>query len=154
MSYNVLFKTTLSSIIHNNEICDELIKIGKEQNYPITKAKFYKKLEKYVGFGEKYMVTAKKLPPIPGGWDVEIISFEPQERHIMVNVSLIERDGKIYGEVNKLVLRMLDEYKKEGLNISIDAEHKEFYGNPVRQITAIGHPILLELLEEFIEDMR
>ena len=35
----VLAKTTFSSVIHNNEVCDEIVKWGNANGYPVTKAK-------------------------------------------------------------------------------------------------------------------
>ena len=100
------------------------------------------------------MITAEKLPPIPGGWRVRVESFAPDEREIMVNVAVREEGGVPKGEINSLVLKMLDEYRKEGLELTVDDEVKDFFGNAVRVIKAVGHPILLEMLEEFIENMR
>jgi hypothetical protein len=131
-----------------------MVKIGKERGYPIHKAKLYKQLGKYAGFAKDYMISAEKLPPIPGGWRVLIESFEPQTREIMVNVAITAEGGVKKGAINNLVLRMLDEYKKEGLDLTVDDEVKDFFGNAVRVIKAAGHPILLEMLEEFIENMR
>lgn len=70
MMAEVLAKTTFSSVIHNNEVCDEIVKWGNANGYPVTKAKLQNKLEAYVGFSPEYMILAKRLPPIPGGWDV------------------------------------------------------------------------------------
>lgn len=154
MQEKILFTTILPSYIHNDEIVKELVKLSKEQNYPVEKAKLYKKLEKYAGFGTDYMVTAKKKPPIPGGWDIEITSFVPEQKQVMLNVDLQEENGKKVGVVNKLVLKMLEEYQKEGLVIEIEEEPKEFYGNWVRVLKASGHPIVLEQLEDFVENMR
>lgn len=154
MSDKVLFETTLPSMIHNNEITKELIKIGQEQNYPIVKAKYYTKLEKYAGFGLNYMIVADRLPPVPGGWNVQIVPFEPEKRQVMVNVKLKEENGKTVGEINGLILRMIEEFRKEGLQIEIEDECTEFYGNSVRAINVAGHKILQEDFEDFIEGMR
>ena len=154
MQEKVVLKATLPSIIHNREITGELLKFGKEKNYPIQKAKLYTQLGKYAGFSKDYMVTAEKLPPIPGGWGLEIVSFTPEEKQIMLNVQVKEENGKMTGEINRLVLKMLDEYRKEGLEIEVDEEPQKFYGNWVRLLKAWGHPIILEQLEDFIENMR
>lgn len=154
MPDKVLFETTLPSIIHNNEVAKELVKIGKEQNFPIEKAKYYTKLENYAGFGVDYMIVADRLPPIPGGWKVKIVSFEPERRQVMVNVRLKEEDGKTVGEINNLVMRMIEEFRKDGLKIEIEDECTEFYGNPVRVINVVGHTILQDDFENFIEGMR
>lgn len=61
----VLAKTTFSSVIHNNEVCDEIVKWGNANGYPVTKAKLQNKLDAYVGFSPEYMILAKRLPPIP-----------------------------------------------------------------------------------------
>ena len=42
----VLAKTTFSSVIHNNEVCDEIVKWGNANGYPVTKAKLQKNLRK------------------------------------------------------------------------------------------------------------
>ena len=36
----VLAKTTFSSVIHNNEVCDEIVKWGNANGYPVTKANY------------------------------------------------------------------------------------------------------------------
>ena len=87
----VLAKTTFSSVIHNNEVCDEIVKWGNANGYPVTKAKLQNKLDAYVGFSPEYMILAKRLPPIPGGWDVTVESYEPEERIIPLNVKPIIR---------------------------------------------------------------
>ncbi len=150
-----LFSTTLPSVIHNNEIGDELVRIGREQSYPITKAKLYSKLDKYAGFGPNYMITAERLPPIPGGWKADITSFEPQVRQIMVNVKETKNgSGDVEYKVNDLVLRMIEEYRKDGLVVDTGGGCQEFYGNKVRVMTVSGHPILVDDFEGFVEDMR
>ena len=55
----VLAKTTFSSVIHNNEVCDEIVKWGNANGYPVTKAKLQNKLDAYVGFSPEYMILAK-----------------------------------------------------------------------------------------------
>jgi hypothetical protein len=154
MESRILFETALPSVIHNNEIAAEMVKIGKERDYPIQKAKLYKQLGRYAGFAKAYMISAEKLPPIPGGWRLLIESFEPETREIMVNVDVRTESGVKKGEINSLVLKMFEEYRKEGLELTVEDEVKDFFGNAVRVIKASGHPILLEMLEEFIENMR
>ena len=69
----VLAVTKIYSVIHNNEVCDEIVKWGNANGYPLQKAKLYNKLKAYVGFSpEGYMIKAEKLPPIPGGWQVTV----------------------------------------------------------------------------------
>ena len=41
----VLAKTTFSSVIHNNEVCDEIVKWGNANGYPVTKAKLQNKFQ-------------------------------------------------------------------------------------------------------------
>ena len=155
METTVVYTQTLPSLVHNNEIGSELIKVGKTQNYIIEKVKNYTKLNQYIGFGKNYMITAKRLPPIPGGWNLEILTFSPEKRELMVNVKISKDDnGNLVGEVNSLVVRMIEEYKKEGLFIEVEQEPKEIYGNFVRFIHAEGHPLLLDSFEDFIENMR
>lgn len=151
----VLYETTLPSIIHNDEICAELVKISVREKFPIQKAKFSSKLEKYVGFGANYQISADKLPAIPGGWKVSIIEFEPAEKHLLVNVtSKKNNQGKEVFEVNRYVLQMFDEFRKEGLTIELTEDYEKVYGAFARKIYAKGHPVLLDNLEEFVENMR
>ena len=100
----VLAKTTFSSVIHNNEVCDEIVKWGNANGYPVTKAKLQNKLDAYVGFSPEYMILAKRLPPIPGGWDVTVESYEPEERIIPLNVK------PETGEINRFIVKMMEEY--------------------------------------------
>ena len=154
MEGKLLFETTLTSVVHNNEIAAELVRIAKEQNLPVQKAKFYKPLEKYAGFARDYIIAAQKRPPLPGGWIVRIEGFEPEERVFMVNVEREDTRDRKAGELRDLMLRMFDEYRKEGLEITVVDGIKEFYGNPVREVKASGHPIILEMLEDFVENLR
>lgn len=55
----VLAKTTFSSVIHNNEVCDEIVKWGNANGYPVTKAKLQNKLELYVGFSRVYVLAKR-----------------------------------------------------------------------------------------------
>ena len=102
----VLAKTTFSSVIHNNEVCDEIVKWGNANGYPVTKAKLQNKLDAYVGFSPEYMILAKRLPPIPGGWDVTVESYEPEERIIPLNVKQETGENKSY------IDKMMEEYDK------------------------------------------
>lgn len=151
----VLYETTLPSIIHNDEICAELVKISLRENFPVQKAKFSNKFEKYVGFGANYEIYADKLPAIPGGWKVSIVEFEPEEKYLLVNVtSKTNEHGAEIFEINRYVLQMFDEFKKEGLIINLTEEYEKVYGAFARKIYAKGHPALLDNLEEFVENMR
>ena len=154
MKEKLLFETAFSSVIHNNEIAAELVKIAQEQGYPVQKAKLYKQLERYAGFAKNYLVTAEKRPPIPGGWLIRIEEFAPEERIFMANVEREDTGGRKAGELRSLIVRMFDEYKKDGLEITVSESIKEFFGNPVREVKAVGHPIILDMLEDFIDNMR
>ncbi|MCQ2361923.1 MAG: hypothetical protein MJ048_02680 [Acidaminococcaceae bacterium] len=46
----ILKETTFPSVIHDNEICDEIVKWGNENGYPIKHAKKVFKWESFVGF--------------------------------------------------------------------------------------------------------
>ena len=52
----ILATATFSSVIHNNEICDEIVKWGAANGYPVKKAKLSNALEAYVGFTPEYMI--------------------------------------------------------------------------------------------------
>lgn len=151
----ILFTTSLSSVIQNNEICDELVKLSIREGYPIKKAKLQKSLGKFVGFSKEHMITATKRPPIPGGWIIEIYSFTPGYHEMLAPVrSIIDETGKESGQINKFVLQMLEEYRKEGLEIEVAEEYEKVYGSLAKKIKAWGHPLLLDNLDEFVENMR
>ena len=151
----ILFTTSLPSVVQNSEICDELVKLSVKEGYPIKKAKLQKSLGKFVGFSKEYMITATKQPPIPGGWIVEISNFNPGYHEMLAPVkSTLDANGKECGEINKFVLQMLDEYRKEGLEIEVSNEYEQVYGSLAKKIKAWGHPLLLDNLDEFIENMR
>ena len=40
----VLATAEFSSVIHNNEVCEEIVKWGNKNGYPLTKAKLYNSL--------------------------------------------------------------------------------------------------------------
>ncbi|MDR3990814.1 MAG: hypothetical protein Q3X26_04505, partial [Phascolarctobacterium sp.] len=128
----VLAKTTFSSVIHNNEVCDEIVKWGNANGYPVTKAKLQNKLDAYVGFSPEYMILAKRLPPIPGGWDVTVESYEPEERIIPLNVK------PETGEINRFIVKMMEEYVKEGLKMELAENIYESYGTHLRDLKVVG----------------
>ena len=155
MQEKILYSTTLSSVIHKEEICQELVKLSVKENYPIQKAKWNNTLEKFVGFSREYMITAAKLPPIPGGWQIEISGFTEGYHEMLVPVkSQLDTTGQECGEINKFVLQMLEEFRKEGLEIIVSDEYEQVYGSLAKKIKAWGHPLLLDKLDEFIENMR
>ena len=135
MMAEVLAKTTFSSVIHNNEVCDEIVKWGNANGYPVTKAKLHNKLEAYVGFSPEYMILT-------------VESYEPEERIIPLNV----KAGT--GEINRFIVKMIEEYIKEGLKMDLSENIYESYGTHLRDLKVTGHPILINNFEDFIENMR
>lgn len=145
----ILAQTKFPSVIHNNEVCDEIVKWGNANNYPLQKAKLYNRMKAYVGFSpDGYLIKATKLPPIPGGWDVVVEDYEAEERIIPLNV----KPGTI--EVNRFVMKMIEEYVKEGLKMELADEAYESYGTYLRDLKVTGHPVLINAFEDFIENMR
>ena len=129
----VLATAEFSSVIHNNEVCEEIVKWGNKNGYPLTKAKLYNSLGgAYVGFAPGYLIKATRRPPVPGGWDVT----------------------KETGEANRFILKMIEEYKKEGLTMEMEEKWYESYGTYLRDLKVTGHPILINAFEDFIENMR
>ena len=62
----VLATAEFSSVIHNNEVCEEIVKWGNKNGYPLTKAKLYNSLGgAYVGFAPGYLIKAGMLPLKP-----------------------------------------------------------------------------------------
>jgi hypothetical protein len=145
---NILTSVVFPSVVHNNEICDELVIWSQANNYPINKAKLYHQLDAYVGFAPEYLIKAVRKPPIPGGWDVTVESYDPEERIIPLNVD------PATGEVNRFIIKMIEEYRKEGLSIELLNEVYESYGTHLRDLKVSGHPQLLNSFEDFVENMR
>lgn len=143
----IIEETTFKSFIHNNEVCEEIVKWGKENNYALEKAKLYKDLKAYIGFGEGFFIKAIKLPPVPGGWAVTVEEFEPTNRTIALNV---EENGTI----NPYILKMMKEYEKDGLKMILNEEAYNTYGALLRDLKVIGHPLLINDFEDFVENMR
>lgn len=151
----ILVKTTFPSVIHNDEISNEIVKWGKANGYPVHKAKLVSSLEAYVAFAPAYFIAAKRQPPIPGGWDVTVESFVPETRDIPVNVKkMTAPDGSVTYEINKFILKMIDEYIKEGLQVQIGEDVDNSYGFLVRTVHCTGNSVLLDNFENFVEDMR
>ncbi len=151
----IVAQTDFASLIHNAEICGEIVKWGNANNYPVQKAKLITKLDAYVGFAPKYMIVARRKPPVPGGWTVTVERYEPETRVIPVNVRAVKgQDGSTSYAINKFVIKMMEEYRKEGLTITVSENPSEIYGSMTREITATGHHILVESFEEFIDNMR
>ena len=145
----ILAETTFSSVIHNNEVCEEIVKWGNANNFPLIKAKLNNKMEGYVGFSpDNYFIKATRLPPVPGGWKVVVESYEAESRIIPLNVK------SDTGEANRFVLKMIEEYEKEGLKMEMAETWYESYGNTLRDLKVTGHPVLINNFEDFIENMR
>ena len=145
----VLATAEFSSVIHNNEVCEEIVKWGNKNGYPLTKAKLYNSLGgAYVGFAPGYLIKATRPPPVPGGWDVTVETYDAETRIIPLNVN------KETGEANRFILKMIEEYKKEGLTMEMEEKWYESYGTYLRDLKVTGHPILINAFEDFIENMR
>ena len=145
----VLATAEFSSVIHNNEVCEEIVKWGNKNGYPLTKAKLYNSLGgAYVGFAPGYLITSTRRPPVPGGWDVTVETYDAETRIIPLNVN------KETGEANRFILKMIEEYKKEGLTMEMEEKWYESYGTYLRDLKVTGHPILINAFEDFIENMR
>ena len=145
----VLATAEFSSVIHNNEVCEEIVKWGNKNGYPLTKAKLYNSLGgAYVGFAPGYLIKATRRPPGPGGWDVTVETYDAETRIIPLNVN------KETGEANRFILKMIEEYKKEGLTMEMEEKWYESYGTYLRDLKVTGHPILINAFEDFIENMR
>ena len=56
--------------------------------------------------------------------------------------------------MNKFIVKMMEEYRKEGLSIEVGDAFSEVYGSSVRDLLCTGHPILVDGFEDFIENMR
>ncbi len=144
-----LAETVFPSIIHNNEVSEEIVKWGNANGYPLQKAKLYNKMGGYVGFSpDNYFIKATRLPPIPGGWQVVVEKYEAELRIIPLNV----KPGTT--EINRFILKMMDEYAKEGLKMELDEKSYESYGTWLRNLKVTGHPVLINNFEDFIENMR
>lgn len=145
----ILAEATFPSIIHNNEVSEEIVKWGNNNGFPLLKAKLYNKMDGYVGFSpDNYFIKATRLPPIPGGWKVVVEKYEAEERIIPLNV----KEGTI--EVNRFILKMIEEYEKEGLKMEMADTAYESYGIYLRDLKVTGHPVLINAFEDFIENMR
>ncbi len=145
----ILAETTFSSVIHNTEVSAAIVKWGNENGYPLKKAKLYYKLDAYVGFSpDNYLIKATRLPPIPGGWKVVVEKYEAESRIIPLNV----KPGTT--EVNRFILKMMDEYVLEGLRMELAKESYESYGSYLLDLKVTGHPVLINAFEDFIENMR
>lgn len=145
----ILATAEFSSVIHNNEVCEEIVKWGNKNGYPLTKAKLYNSLGgAYVGFASGYLIKATRRPPVPGGWDVTVETYDAETRIIPLNVN------KETGEANRFILKMIEEYKKEGLTMEMEEKWYESYGTYLRDLKVTGHPILINAFEDFIENMR
>ncbi|WP_307978315.1 hypothetical protein, partial [uncultured Phascolarctobacterium sp.] len=89
-----------------------------------------------------------RLPPVPGGWKVVVEKYEAESRIIPLNV----KPGT--NEVNRFILKMMDEYVKEGLKMELSDEVYESYGTYLRDLKVTGHTVLINTFEDFIENMR
>ncbi|MGN1087974.1 MAG: hypothetical protein ACI4QQ_02505, partial [Phascolarctobacterium sp.] len=88
-----------------------------------------------------------RLPPVPGGWKVVVEKYDAEERYIPLNVTA-------EGTVNRFILKMIEEYEKEGLKLELKDNTYESYGSYLRDLVVTGHPVLINTFEDFIENMR
>ena len=58
------------------------------------------------------------------------------------------------GTVNRFILKMIEEYEKEGLKLELKDNTYESYGSYLRDLVVTGHPVLINTFEDFIENMR
>ncbi|MDY6029047.1 MAG: hypothetical protein SPI71_02150 [Acidaminococcaceae bacterium] len=145
----ILAEATFPSVIHNNEVCDEIVKWGNANGFPVQKAKLYNKMDGYVGFSpDNYFIKATRLPPVPGGWKVVVSKYVAEERIIPLNVKKDSLD------INRFIVKMMDEYVKEGLKMELAETSYESYGTFLRDLKVVGHPALINSFEDFIENMR
>ena len=49
---------------------------------------------------------------------------------------------------------MIDEYEKDGLKMILADEWYESYGTVLRDLKVIGHYVVINAFEDFIENMR
>ena len=143
----VVKKGELPSVIHNNECSEAIVKWGNENGYPLIKAKMFDAMGTYVGFSKTYFIRADRRPPIPGGWDLTVEEFEPETRIIPLNT---DKEGV----VNRFVLKMVEEFEKEGLEMKLDDNRYDSYGYALRDLSVTGHPLLINNFEDIIENMR
>ena len=143
----VLKKGELPSIVHKNEISEEIVKWGNANGFPLVKAKFFEPMGTYVGFSPRYFVKADRRPPIPGGWELTVEDFEAETRIIPLNV---DKEGN----VNRFVLKMIEEFVKEGLEMKLADTWYDSYGYVLRDLTVTGHTQLITNFEDIIENMR
>ena len=94
-----------------------------------------------------YFIRADRRPPIPGGWDLTVEEFEPETRIIPLNT---DKDGV----VNRFVLKMVEEFEKEGLEMKLADTWYDSYGYVLRDLSVTGHPLLITNFEDIIENMR
>lgn len=145
----ILAEATFPSVIHNNEVSEEIVKWGNKNGFPLKKAKLYNKMDGYVGFSpDNYFIKATRLPPVPGGWKVVVEKYEAEERIIPLNV---KKDSI---EINRFILKMMEEYEREGLKMELAESSYESYGLYLRDLKVSGHPVLINNFEDFIENMR
>ena len=74
--------------------------------------------------------------------------YESETRIIPLNVDPAS------GDVNRFILKMMDEYVKEGLKMDLSDKVYESYGTYLRDLAVTGHPVLINTFEDFIENMR
>lgn len=143
----VIKEGTLPSWVHKEDLAAALLEWSAKTGYPVGRAKYWQAWQTYAGFAENYYVKAVHLPPIPGGWRLELTSFTPEGR----DVALPCKKGT--WELNKYVLKMLEEYKQDGLRLEVAPAGYENYGLAWRNLHAIGHPLLLNMLTDFLEEL-
>ena len=87
----VLATAEFSSVIHNNEVCEEIVKWGNKNGYPLTKAKLYNSLGgAYVGFAPGYLIKATRQYQAAG-----MLPLKPMmPKHVSFRLTLTRKPAK------------------------------------------------------------
>ena len=62
--------------------------------------------------------------------------------------------NKETGEINRFIVKMIKEYEVEGLKMEMADKWYDSYGTTLRDLKVIGHKVLINTFEDFIENMR
>ena len=146
MENKVIKSETISSIVSRQELPAYLKKYAEDNSYPVGRVRWSEAQERFFGYGQGYVVAAKQLPPIPGGWELIIEETLIEKRKMWVPDTMLRAVQPQTG-----LPRLLDSYVKEGLLFTKTDEVEAFHEAAGEVYIASGHPRLLDTFEQVLD---
>lgn len=146
MENKVILEDSVSSVVSRGELPSFLKKFSDDKGYPIGRVRWHEGQERFLGYGQGYLVAAKQRPPIPGGWILTIEKAKVEKRIIWISESLLRPVPTESG-----LPRLLDSYTQEGLEFEETKNEEIHYDTPGTVFFVKGHPQLIDSFEVVLD---